>query len=511
MTSPTIESLILELATKYGNANALSAPDRAPLSFAGLATLVEDTRAWLVRRGFGRGKRIGLSVSERPEMAAVFLSTACSATAVPLNPDATLAESEAQLARLRVDALVVSVSGGGASRDAAGRLGLTVFELRTRTAAGAGCFELEGGTLAETDSGERPAGQDVAFLMPTSGTTAAPKIVPITHALALKRACTEAEAFQLKPGDCCLNFRPLYLHSGLNAGLLVPLSAGGCVLLPPDFDAQRLPALLNEHRVTWFLGNPAYNEAILERFTTRDDAALRSHYLRFIRSSSYRLPPEQMTHLEHVFGVPVLERYGGKEAGIIARNPPPPGDRRPGTVGQAVDSEIAIVDDQGRRLPLGADGEIVVRGDCVIGSYEGDPIVNTESFFDDWYRTGDLGCLDDDGFQRVLDRRWDFINRGGRKISPVEVEQVLLQHAGVADAACFPVPHPTLGEEVWSAVVLDRQAPPEEADVLAFAGRYLSDAKVPRRLIVTDELPRAASRKLKRSELTRCVQRVDAT
>lgn len=369
MTRPdTLTALFHRLATRFSHASALSAPDREALSFLDLYSLIEKTRLWLSDHGFGPEDRIALAVAERPEMAAAFIATTCSALAVPLNPDATRHESEALLAHLGVDALVASASSLSASREAARRLGIGVIDLSPLPQRPAGWFRLEGETYRATASQNAISDADIAFFMTTSGTTNAPKIVPISHRLAVTRAFTEAAAFRLDSGDCCLNFRPLYLHSGLNAGLLVPLSAGGCVVLPPDFDAHTFPGLLRKHNVTWFLGNPAYNEAILKRFEDCGAAGARSH-LRFIRSSSYRLPPEQMAALEDLFGVPVLERYGGTEAGIIARNPLPPEERRPGTVGRAVDSEVAIMDDCGKPLPAGETGEIAVRGRCVIGRY----------------------------------------------------------------------------------------------------------------------------------------------
>ncbi|MDA9983350.1 AMP-binding protein, partial [Gammaproteobacteria bacterium] len=497
----TIDSLFRQLAKVLGDHNALSTPGREALSFFELYTLIEGTRSWFANHGFGAGDRIGLAVSQRPEMAAAFLATACSATAVPVNPNATLAENEALLAYLGVTALIVSEASGGICGDAAARIGITRILLTPLSDRPAGCFQLESERQCAASSRKSLTGTDVAFLMSTSGASNTPKIVPISHDLALTRAFTEAGAFELDRSDCCLNFRPLYLHSGLNAGLLVPLCVGGCVVLPPDFDARAFPDILLEQRVTWFLGNPAYNQAILERFAGNNQTNP-SPNLRFIRSSSYSLPPDQMAALENLFGVPVLERYGGTEAGIIARNPPPPEERRPGTVGRAVDSELAVVDDQGRPLPPGVTGEVVVRGQCVINSYEGDSPASDEAFFGDWYRTGDLGSCDSDGFLRILGRQQDFINRGGLKVSVHEVEGALLEHSAVVDAACFAVPHPTLGEEVWAAVVFDAQDLADEADILAFAGRFLAESKVPRRLIVVDELPRTATGKLRRFEMT---------
>lgn len=487
------------------DAAAILAPGRAPLSYAALAAFIDETRERLNGWGIGLGDRVALAVGTRPEMGVAVLAVSDSATAVPLDPDAKAAEIEGTLVALRAGAVIVSDGLNGHARACASRLGIQVLTLFPRANAAAGLFTLSGG-MPGTPARPGPAGpEDVAWVMRTSGTTAAPKVVPIRHRLAAARGRIEAAAFGLGPADRCLNFRPTYVHSAINAGLMVPLAAGGGVIMPAGFDAGAFFEQLETFGATWFLGSPAYHDAILEQLR-RDPGSRRRHALRFVRSSSYRLTPEAMATLEATFGVPFLERFGGTESGLIARNPPPPAARKPGTVGVPVDSEVALLDDAGvlrHRDVAGEIGEIVVRGEGVFDGYEDNPEADAAAFRDGWYRTGDLGKWDDDGYLTVCGRVKEVINRGGQKISPVEVEDVLLRHPRVAEVACFAVPHPTLGEDIAAAIVVADPAngPLDEAAVAAFLAPHLAAHKVPKRVVCRDALPRGPTGKLHRLSL----------
>ena len=491
------------------DATAIFAPGRRPLSYAALIAFMDAMRARMNDGGIGRGDRVALAVASRPEMAVAHLALSNTATSVPIDPNAPAAEIEGALVSLRATAMILSDGMDGPARDCASRLGIQILTLFPQLDAPAGLFTLSDGMPGTTAQPGPVQPDDVAFAVRTSGTTSKPKIVPISHRLAAARGRIEAAAFDLKHHDRCLNFRPLHLHSGINAGLMVPLSAGGSVILPAGFDAVAFFDQIAFFGATWYVGSPAYHDAILEQVRCHPDLRHR-HVLRFVRSSSHRLAPEAMAKLEATFGVPFLERFGGTESGLIARNPPPPALRKPGTVGLPVDSAVALLADNGSVLgPDVADvmGEILVRGTGVFDGYEDNPEADAVAFFDGWYRTGDLGKWDEDGYLTVCGRVKEVINRGGQKISPTEVEDALLRHPRIAEAACFAVPHPTLGEDIAAAIVL---ADPAEgvidaAAVAEFLAPDLAAFKIPKRLVCCEVLPRGPTGKLHRLSLAATV------
>ena len=501
----TTGDVIRAHASSRPDAAAILAPGRDALSYAALAAFIDEVRTRLNGWGLGRGDRVALAVAPRPEMAVAHIATSNSATSLPVDPKATPAELRDALVALRASAMIASDDLNPDVRECASRLGIQVLTLFPRFDAPAGLFTLSGG-MPGTPARPGPVEpDDVAFAVRTSGTTSKPKVVPISHRLAVARGRIEAAAFDLDHSDRCLNFRPLHLHSGINIGLMVTLSAGGSIILPARFEAGEFFDQLDRLGATWFVGSPAYHDAILEQ-VRRAPAVRHRHVLRFIRSSSYRLTPEAMAALEGTFGVPVLERLGGTESGLIARNPPPPAERKPGTVGVPVDSEVALLGDNGAILARGVAGEvgeIIVRGEGVFGGYEDNPEADQAAFLDGWYRTGDLGKWDEGGYLTVCGRVKEVINRGGQKISPTEVEDLLRRHPRIADVACFAVPHPTLGEDIAAAIVVRDPAHGviDEAAVAEFLASHLAAFKIPKHVVPCTTLPRGPNGKLSRLAL----------
>lgn len=273
----------------------------------------------------------------------------------------------------------------------------------------------------------------------------------------------------------------------------------------PGFDGHLFFAWIDEFGPTLYVAVPAVYRVVLEAVARRDGTP-RSR-LRFIGSESATLPVALESGLEAAFGLPVIQGYGLTETGLVAQTPLPPGERRAGAVGIPVDCEIAFL--QGERMcsESGQVGEIAVRGPGVFGGYEGDQEANREAFCDGWFRTGDLGYLDGDGYLFVVGRTKELINRGGTKVSPTLVDAALLRHPSVRDAATFPVPHPTLGEDVLAAVVSregDAVTPQQLRD---FAFEQLPEFAVPSRIVTVDELPRTPRGKFKRRELAQVLAR----
>ena len=344
---------------------------------------------------------------------------------------------------------------------------------------------------------------DVALVLHTSGTTSRPKMVPLTHGNLAASARHVGRALALGPGDRCLNVMPLFHIHGLVAATLASLAADASVVCTPGFAAADFLGWLDRLRPTWYTAVPTMHQAVLA--ATRGEP--RATTLRLIRSSSAPLPRRTMAELERVFGVPVIEAYGMTEAAHqMTSNPLPPRPRKPGSVGVAAGPEVAVADDAGALLPAGATGEVVIRGPNVTPGYAANPAANAAAFTPDgWFRTGDQGALDADGYLFLSGRLKELINRGGEKVSPIEVDEALMAHPAVAQALAFAIPHPTLGEEVAAAVVLhaasaavDGTPRVAERELRAFAAARLPYFKVPRRVVVVDAIPKGATGKLQR-------------
>jgi acyl-CoA synthetase (AMP-forming)/AMP-acid ligase II len=291
---------------------------------------------------------------------------------------------------------------------------------------------------------------------------------------------------------------PLFHIHGLIAGILAPLSQGGEVHCTSGFNALKFFSQMSEVSPTWYTAVPTMHQAILSRAANNQEVIARVP-LRFIRSSSSSLPPQVLAELEATFKAPVIEAYGMTEAAHqMACNPLPPGIRKPGTVGIAAGPEIAIMNTEGDLLPMGSTGEIVIRGDNVTLGYENNAKANQEAFTNGWFRTGDQGSLDSDGYISITGRLKEIINRGGEKISPREVDEVLMDHPAVAQVVCFGMPHNKLGEEVAAAVVLKEGASATEKDLRDYTASRLADFKVPRKILLMDEIPKGATGKLQR-------------
>jgi acyl-CoA synthetase (AMP-forming)/AMP-acid ligase II len=252
---------------------------------------------------------------------------------------------------------------------------------------------------------------------------------------------------------------------------------------------------MQAYRPTWLTASPTPHQLVLARL--QSDRPAGTQRLRFVRSCSSALSPAQMTLMEQRFGVPVLEAYGMTEASHqMASNPLPPDARFAGSVGRGTGVDIAIFDEGGKSMPDGAPGEVVIRGPNVMHGYENNPQANAASFVDGWFRTGDLGTLDHAGYLRLIGRLKELINRGGEKIAPREIDEVLESHPAVKEAVAFGVPHPTWGEEVAAAVVL--ASPATEKELLAYCRERLADFKVPRHLHIVESIPRTPTGKVQR-------------
>jgi acyl-CoA synthetase (AMP-forming)/AMP-acid ligase II/acyl carrier protein len=493
-----IHELLKAWGQQTPEALALLAPGRAPLPYGRLLRHVEEVVRRLGALGVGREDRVAIVLANGPEMAVAFLAVAAGATSAPLNPAYRAGEFEFYLSDLGAKALIVQADIDSPARAVAKARGIPVLDLAVAPETEAGIFTLSGtGSAAPSRTGFARAA-DSALVLHTSGTTARPKIVPLTH----RNLCTSARnvqaTLQLGSQDRCLNVMPLFHIHGLVGALLSSLAAGASVVCTPGFHAPQFYDWLDAFRPTWYTAVPTMHQAILARAPLHRDIIARCP-LRFLRSSSAALPPQVLAELEQVFRAPVIEAYGMTEAAHqMCSNPLPPRERKPGSVGLAAGPEVAIMDDAGRLLPPEQTGEVVIRGANVMAGYENNPAANANAFTNGWFRTGDQGVLDEQGYLRLSGRLKEIINRGGEKISPREIDEVLMDHAAVAQAVAFAVPHPRLGEEVAAAVVLRPGGAVTDTALREFAAARLADFKVPRLILFLEEIPKGPTGKLQR-------------
>ena len=496
--SLSIQALVEVWAQRIPDGVVMAAPGRASLTYGGLWRHLETVMHALRARGVGRHDRVAMVLPQGPEMAAAFVAVAACATAAPLNPAYRASEFEFYLADLHAKALLIESGMDSPARAVAQARGLPIIELVSVSEAAAGIFTLAGGEVAHPVQHGFAQSGDVALVLHTSGTTARPKSVPLTHTNLCASAQNIAATLALTESDRCLNIMPLFHIHGLIAGTLASLAAGASVAYPPGFYAPQFFAWLNDLKPTWYTAVPAMHQAVLKRARLHRETAI-GGALRFIRSSSAPLPPMVTEELEELFKVPVIEAYGMTEASHqIASNPLPPRQRKVGSVGVATGSEIAIVNEQGKFLSAGRRGEILIRGTSIIRRYENRSEADREAFVDGWFRTGDQGYLDEEDYLFITGRLKEMINRGGEKISPREIDDVLVDHPAVTQAVTFAVSHSSLGEDVAAAVVLHKNAAVNERELQEFAAERLADFKVPRRVLILDELPKSATGKVQR-------------
>jgi acyl-CoA synthetase (AMP-forming)/AMP-acid ligase II/acetyltransferase-like isoleucine patch superfamily enzyme/acyl carrier protein len=495
----TLYEVIRRHAMAGPEAVAISAPGRPPSTYGALCTHVEQTARTLRALGVKRSDRVAMVLPNGPEMAVGFVAVASAAACAPLNPAYRVNEFEYYLSDVNAKALLVWSDLASPARTAATTLKIPVIDVKPARRGDAVVFELVGD--AETsahDTTTVPAPGDTALVLHTSGTTSRPKIVPLTHANICTSGLNIARTLKLTAEDRCLNVMPLFHIHGLIAAVVASLTAGASVICTPGFDAGRFFGWLETFRPTWYTAVPTIHQAVLAAASAHADIVARCR-LRFIRSSSASLPPAIMAQLEKVFGTQVIEAYGMTEAAHqMASNPLAPLPRKPGSVGVAAGPDVAIMDESGRLLPAGETGEVVVRGPSITAGYENNGSANDAAFVDRWFRTGDLGRLDDDGYLFLTGRRKEIINRGGEKISPREVDEVLVRHPAVAEAIAFAVPHPTLGEDIAAAVVLRPEASASPDHIREFAAARLTPFKVPQQVLCVAAIPKGPTGKPQR-------------
>lgn len=462
------------------------------ITYGGLRKQVTALAEALAAQGIGRGDRVGMALPNGLPTVVAFLAASEAGTAAPLNPAYKEDEFRFYLEDTSARVLLLPPTGADEARRAAGgNVPVLIVDMDPD-----GTVTLDGRTGGRAYA--PPAADDVALILHTSGSTGRPKRVPLKHANLSISARNVAQSYELTADDVSLCVMPLFHVHGLVASTLATLATGGAVIVPGKFNPLSFWRIARDHGATWYSAVPTMHQLLLARAEPGSKPA-GAEKLRFIRSCSASLPPQVMHDLEAAFGAPVLEAYGMTEAAHqMASNPLPPAARKPGSVGPGTNVGISIRDEKGNVVPAGQPGEVCIHGPNVITGYENNPEANATSFFGDWFRTGDQGVLDDQGYLSLTGRLKEMINRGGEKIAPREIDEVLLAHPAVAEAVCFGAPHPTWGEEVAAAVVLREGAAATEADILSHCRSRLADFKRPKQIFLTNTIPRTATGKIQR-------------
>jgi acyl-CoA synthetase (AMP-forming)/AMP-acid ligase II len=468
------------------------------ISYGNLKRQVQDVAGTLAAAGVNPGDRIGLALPNGLANVVTFLAASTAGTAAPLNPAYKEEEFRFYLEDTNAKLLLLPPEGLEEARRAAAERNVPIVTVE---------MDANGTVTLSGTAGRKPVAApaltDTALILHTSGSTGRPKRVPLSHTNLSISAGNVARSYALSEGDVSLCVMPLFHVHGLVASTLATLATGGTVVVPQKFSPLSFWRIARDYGATWYSAVPTIHQLLLARADKNGPRPAGAEKLRFIRSCSASLPPQVMHDLEAAFGAPVLEAYGMTEAAHqMSSNPLPPAARLPGSVGRGTDVKISIMDGEGRHLPTGERGEVVIQGPNVVSGYENNPEANATSFTDGWFRTGDQGVLDDNGYLTLTGRLKEMINRGGEKISPREIDEVLLAHPGVAEAVCFGAPHPTWGEEVAAAVVVrpagDTGKATTEQDLLAYCKEKLSDFKRPKQIHIVEAIPRTATGKIQR-------------
>ena len=477
----------------------LTSEKNEKLSYGEFKIFNEKISRQLAATNVKNSDRAAIVLPNGPLMASSFLSISSYMSAAPLNPSYKQEEFEFYLDDLKPKFLLVEPNSKSLAVIAAKNLNIPVFEMKISDNQPLGTFELFD---KETDY-KNPNDYDEALVLHTSGTTSRPKIVPLSNLNIFTSAVNISKSLKLTADDHCLNIMPLFHIHGLIAVLSASAKVGASVCASNGFNALKFLDLAETQNITWYSGVPTMHQAILLRAQKNSDKAKKLN-LRFIRSSSASLPPAIFEQLNNIFQTPVIEAYGMTEATHqMASNPLPPAIQKPGLVGMPAGPEICIMNDKNEKLPEGEIGEICIKGDNVTNGYENNPEANKQSFVNDWFRTGDEGFFDEDGYLKISGRLKEIINKGGEKISPLEVDNILMDFPPIDQALCFGYKDKMLGEDIAVAIKLKENKSCTEDDIKSYANEKLAKFKIPKKIFIVEDIPKGATGKLQRIGLAK--------
>ena len=477
----------------------LTSEKNEKLSYGEFKIFNEKISRQLAATNIINSDRAAIVLPNGPLMASSFLSISSYMSAAPLNPSYKQEEFEFYLDDLKPKFLLVEPNSKSLAVIAAKNLNIPVFEMKISDNQPLGTFELFD---KETDY-KNPNDYDEALVLHTSGTTSRPKIVPLSNLNIFTSAVNISKSLKLTADDHCLNIMPLFHIHGLIAVLSASAKVGASVCASNGFNALKFLDLAETQNITWYSGVPTMHQAILLRAQKNSDKAKKLN-LRFIRSSSASLPPAIFEQLNDIFQTPVIEAYGMTEATHqMTSNPLPPAIQKPGLVGMPAGPEICIMNDKNEKLPQGEIGEICIKGDNVTNGYENNPEANKQSFVNDWFRTGDEGFFDEDGHLKISGRLKEIINKGGEKISPLEVDNILMDFPPIDLALCFGYKDKMLGEDIAVVIKLKENKSCTEDDIKSYANEKLAKFKIPKNIFIVEDIPKGATGKLQRIGLAK--------
>ena len=484
----TIEELIFN-KNQDPDHNAIEFPGHCPLTYHDLRMQILYVVKTLNKKGHHRNDRIAVIMPAGPETAVIIISVMAGFTCIPLNHQNTLPEYETYFSQLKVKAIIVQQDCETAAITVAKAQNIPVIELIPLPGK-AGKFELEPAALQDTKEAEFATSSDISHVFLTSGTTSRPKIVPISQKQSFLVRQRQINTLKISKHDRCLQILPYYHGMGIGLPLLSILLAGGTVICTKDFIPSDFYPLLVTARPTYYIAGPAHHQGILRELKKLPPSTLKYNSLRLILSSSASLPDDVSQGLEMLLGVPVIEQYASTETGVISFNFPP----KRGSVGIPVIEYLHILNEDGTRVGPDEQGEIVVKGETVFNGYEHAPDENESLFTGGWFRTGDLGYLDEEGYLFLTGRKNETIHKGGEKISPAEIDAVLAVHPGVSEAMAFPLPDPVLGEDI-AVMIVRKQDNLSENVIRRYLLDHLAPSKLPRRIYFVDAIPKSPAGK----------------
>ena len=487
---------ILENATSSDK--AIIIPDGPQLSYAELNDELDRIASILSSIGLSKGVTASIVFENGLEFINMFLAVAkTGATVAPLNPEYTIDEFKFYMNDTDSQFLILS-SKTNYSINAANQLGVSIIEVSMNDSGQLSLYKNNSELTNKADI-NYPKPTDIALFLHTSGTTSQPKGVPLTHSNLMASLSNISSSYHLMNEDVALLVMPLFHVHGLIGVSLSTLFSGGTLVIPPKFSASTFWKHQNDHKATWYSAVPTIHQILLMR-AEKDNAPKKS--FRFIRSCSAALPPSVFKDLETRFGAPVLEAYGMTEASHqMSSNLLPPFDRSPGTVGQGTGVEIAIMNELGTLLNPNNPGEVVIKGENVTLGYHNNPSANAEAFTNGWFRTGDQGEISNSGILTLTGRLKELINRGGEKISPLEVDATLIKHPNIVEAVCFGASDIKYGEVVHAAIVTSESI--SVSEIQSFCSDYIADFKIPSKIYIVDQLPRTATGKIQRRNIAK--------
>ena len=478
---------------------ALTSENSPPLLYKDLKSFVNKIASQLAGNGISNKDRAAIVLPNGPFMASSFLTLSSYMSAAPLNPSYKTNEYEFYLKDLNPKIVIVEPNSSNEVVGVAKNLNIPVCEMKIKKDDPSGLFNL----FDIESEYQLPEENDEGLVLHTSGTTSRPKIVPLTNKNIYSSAENISKSLNLSEADHCLNIMPLFHIHGLIAILAASIRSGASICASNGFNALKFLELAKSEKITWYSGVPTMHQAILLRAEKNLELA-KNLNLRLIRSSSASLPPAVFEKLNSVFGCSVIEAYGMTEATHqMTSNPLPPKKQKPGFVGIPAGPEVCIMDEKDKILDQGETGEVCIKGDNVTLGYDNNPEANKNSFTNGWFRTGDQGYFDQNGYLKISGRLKEIINKGGEKISPLEVDNILMDHPLIEQAVCFGYEDKMLGEDIAAAIIVKEGKNCSETDVKTYAQEKLAKFKIPKKIFFVNEIPKGATGKLQRNVLAK--------